>query len=268
MVVLNFIGIYLWNITVTIGALLWTVLVRLIRRLIQLAYHIVSGPVFFIIALFHGFRALFNEINAVGGWLKKGLFSMLGWIGRVLGKSLDLIMTGEIFDLIFQIVKPNTRTLSKLEIDEAKKVFGKGLTYWQVRIDEKSLLARLGARFAGSSNMGVTTFHTINFTRKIDTQPGNGDMHWLIHELAHVSQMEHIGLQYIVEALVAQNTGGYNYGGHDALKGKRLYQFNREQQADIAADYYHDVLHGSTPSENYLPLIEEFRNTGIKLGKW
>lgn len=268
MVVLNFIGIYLWNITGTIGALVWTVLIRFITRLIQLIYHILSGPVFFIKAIIHGFKVLFSEINTIGDWLKKSLFSLLGWIGRVLSKTLDLIMTGEILDLLFQIIKPNTRTLSKLEIAEAKKVFGKGVTYWQVRIDEKSLIAWLGARFAKSSNMGVTTFHTINFTRKIDTQPGNGDMQWLIHELAHVSQMEHVGLQYIAEALVAQNTEGYHYGGPEELIGKRLYHFNREQQADIAADYYQDVLYGSTSSENYLPLIREFRDTSIKLSKW
>lgn len=268
MVVFNFVGMYLWNVSVTIGALVWTIMIRFVQRLIQLIYHVISGPVLLINAVFHGFLGLFNKNKRVDIRIGQALLVLLGWIGRVLGKALDVAMVGELIDLLFQIIKPNTRKLTKLEITEAKKVFGKGVTYWQVHIDEKSLIARLGAKFAKSENMGVTTFHTINFTGKVNSQPGNRDMQWLIHELAHVCQMEHVGLQYIVEALVAQNTDGYEYGGYDALKGKRLYQFNREQQADIAADYYFHVLHGNSSSENYLPLIGEFRDTRIKLTKW
>lgn len=177
-----------------------------------------------------------------------------------MGKTLDIILLGELLDLIFQLIKPNQRTLSKSELEEAKKVFGNGLNYWQVRIDENSLLAWLGAKYNGSKNLGVTTFHTINFTRRLNVSPGNHDMNWLIHELAHVVQMEHAGVQYIVEALVAQNTGGYHYGSPKALVGKQLKDFNREQQAEIAAHYYQDVLYGNTSSDYFKQLIAEFQN--------
>jgi hypothetical protein len=95
--------------------------------------------------------------------------------------------------------------------------------------------------------MGVTTAHTINFNKKIAAAPGNGDMAWLIHELGHVAQYTYVGIQYMGEAIHAQATGGYAYGGGAALAGKKLSDFNREQQADIMRDYYRLVVYGSSP---------------------
>jgi hypothetical protein len=261
MKVIRAIGLYLWNVIKSTAAVPWTLVTGIMRRLFLLVYHIVSGPVLFTASLVQGFSLLFNQPKQVMDWLGKGLLGIFIWIGRIISKTLDIVVLGELLDLVFQIIKPNTRTLSDLEIAEAKKVFGDALTYWQIRVDEYSLIARLGAFFAGSSNMGVTTFHTINFTRKILTAAGNRDMEWLIHELAHVSQMENTGIQYIVEALVAQYTGGYNYGGTGALSGKKLQDFNREQQAEIAADYYAYVLYGHTPAGPFVHLIDEFRDT-------
>lgn len=260
MKIITAIGNYLWNSIKCIGAIPWTIATRLIRRLFLLIYHVLSGPYFFVVGLIRGFTILFNQPKLWANWFGKSLLSILVWIGRVVSKALDVVLLGEILDLVFQLVKPNSRTLTEVEASEAQKVFGKGISYWQVRIDEFSLIAWLGARFAGSFDMGVTTFHTVNFTRKIDARPGNGDMIWLIHELAHISQMEYVGIQYLVEALVAQNTGGYHYGGPDALVGKKLKDFNREQQAEIAAHYYQDVLYGNISPDSFLPLIEEFRN--------
>src|SRR5690606_11317723 len=93
---------------------------------------------------------------------------------------------------------------------------------------------------------GVTTGHTINFNKKISAAPGNNDMAWLVHELGHVGQYTYVGLQYIGEAIHAQATGGYNYGGGAALAGKDLKDFNREQQADILRDYYKHVVYGTS----------------------
>lgn len=257
---ITIIGNYLWNIIKSIGAIPWTIATRLIRRLFLLIYHVLSGPVLFFIGFYHGIMLLFKQPKQWTSWFGKSLLLILAWIGRVVSKILDVVLLGELLDLVFQLVKPNSRVLTELEVSEAQKVFGKGISYWQMRIDELSLIAWLGARFAGSFDMGVTTFHTVNFTRKLDAKPGNGDMTWLIHELAHVSQMEYVGIQYLVEALVAQNTGGYHYGGPSALVGKKLKDFNREQQSEIAANYYGDVLYGNTSPDSFLPLIEEFRN--------
>jgi hypothetical protein len=252
------IGNYVWNSIKSIGAVIWTINTRLYIRLFRLISHIISGPIFFFLGLFKGIKLLFSQPGQWIAWLLKSLISILAWIGRVVSKIMDVALLGELLDLIFQMVKPNSRTLTQVEMEEARKVFGDNMFYWQIRIDEYSLIAKLGARFSGSFNMGVTTFHTINFTGKIVAGPGNPDMRWLIHELAHAGQMEQVGIQYIVEALVAQNTGGYDYGGPNALVGKQLKNFNREQQADIVADYYYNVLYGNTSPDYYLHLIEEF----------
>lgn len=259
------IGMYLLNCLKSIAAIPWSVLSDLLKRIFLFLYHLVSGLFFLGVGLYLNFQLLFTQIKKWPKWFGKVFISIVAWIGRLVSKILDMVMVGEILDLVFQVLKPNSRSLSDTELTEAKKVYGDGLRYWQIRIDEYSLIAKLGALFAGSKNMGVTTFHTINFTRKIVAAPGNGDMDWLIHELAHVCQMQHVGIQYLVEALVAQYTGGYNYGGTEALKGKTIHDFNREQQADIAADYYTKALYGNTPVDYFMPIINEFRNAN---GLW
>jgi hypothetical protein len=187
-------------------------------------------------------------LKGFGKWIWDGIVGGLAWIGRYLAKLLDIIGLGEIWTFLMNIIKFwSTRTLNGIEEAEARKVFAGSISYWQVRIDEMSLIAKVGAWFAGSSGMGVTTGHTINFNKKISAAPGNSDMAWLVHELAHVAQYTYVGLQYMGEAIHAQATEGYNYGGGAALAGKNLSDFNREQQADIIKDYYRHVVHGSSP---------------------
>ncbi len=156
--------------------------------------------------------------------------------------------------------------MTPLEIQEAQRVFGDAINYKHVRIDEDSWIARVGAKNARATQMGVCTFYTINFTRKIHTDIGNADMNWLIHELVHVMQMKYTGSQYMIEAIFAQMTDGYNYGGPQNLYGKHYRQFNREQQGNIAQHYYHfclflrpSRLYGEMPIDAYLPLIDEMR---------
>jgi hypothetical protein len=153
------------------------------------------------------------------------------------------------------VVKFNTRTLTQAEKTEAEKVFGSSISYWQVRIDEYSLIAIIGSLFSGGGGMGVTTFHTINFNRKLSVAPGNTDMAWLIHELVHVSQMEHVGMQYLGEAIHAQATAGYTY----TFGEPHLRDYNREQQADIVKDYY-IALSAGTSTAAYTTYIAELRN--------
>lgn len=256
----RFIGFWLWNIIQSLVAVPYTLILDFPKRFLLLFYHIISGTTYLFLGIYLNFKLLFTQIKSWPTWILKRIIAVLAWVGRLIGKSLDTVAFGEILDLIFQILKPNSRALTDIEKTEAKKVFGNGIRYWKVRIDEFSLIAKSGALFAGTKNMGVTTFHTVNFTKKIVSEPGSGDMEWLIHELAHVCQMEHAGSQYIVEALFAQYTEGYDYGGSSALKGKTLRDFNREQQAEIAADYYRKVLNGHHSDEIFLPLIKEFNN--------
>jgi len=138
-------------------------------------------------------------------------------------------------DLLWRIIKFNTRSLTQMERNEALSVFGDSINYSKVLIDEYSLIAWLGSKINRCLGMGVTTFHTINFNQKIRAAAGNSDMKWLIHELTHIAQMEQAGSQYLVEAFHAQATEGYGYTPGEK---PHLRDYNREQQASIVADYY------------------------------
>ena len=91
----------------------------------------------------------------------------------------------------------------------------------------------------------------------------------MVHELVHVYEFEKIGSVYIYEALRAQRTGGYDYGGPDRLvadraNGEHFKDYNREQQGQIAQDYYAAVVGPGLPDtdplrQKYEPLIDELR---------
>jgi len=189
------------------------------------------------------------------------------WLGRVLCFMLDILGWAEWLDLFWQITKPNTRPMSLLETIEARKIFGDSLPYNKIRIDESSFIAHIGAWIHGARQMGVCTFYTINFTRQIKPAIGNQDMAWLIHELVHVAQMEHIGSRYMGESIYAQLTTGYHYGNPILLPQQSLRDFNREQQGDIIQHYYYHVLykrwhnHYSFPRKvDYQPIIQDLRD--------
>jgi hypothetical protein len=205
-------------------------------------------------------------VKGFAKWIWEGFKGGAAWLGRLIAKLLDMVGFGEIMDLIFNIFKVNTRTLTSIEKQEAFKVFQGSISYWQVRIDEASLISAIGSFFSGGGGMGVTLFHTINFNQKLNAAAGNGDMRWLIHELTHVSQYEHVGSQYIGEAIHAQATVGYTYGDGAGLVGKNLKDLNREQQADIVAHYYYYILSGHTDSRfsgytsEYQRMIDQARS--------
>jgi hypothetical protein len=182
-------------------------------------------------------------------WLRQGKafpledFGM--WWLRLVTKTLDVFSVGEMLNTLMALVKFNTRALTDVELAEAKKVFGDSLDYYKIRLDEWSMIAHIGnwvyqVRFPDEpkQSMAITICNTILFTRKLNTEPGNRDMAWLIHELTHVAQYQHVGSQIIFEALIDQGREGYAYGGAEALPGRELNSFNREQQGDIVKDYY------------------------------
>jgi len=180
-----------------------------------------------------------GAITQEGKYYHKGvqvsLLFLTVWAGRAIAKILDICSIPEFMDFLWQIIKPNTRRLTRVEEQEARKVFGDSINYKKVHIDENSLLALLGAKRHKCSGMGITSFRTINFNKKIKAAPGNSHMKLLIHELAHVSQMEHVGSRYMIGASYARATEGYGY----TLGAKPHFRdYNREQQASIAADYY------------------------------
>ena len=124
------------------------------------------------------------------------------------------------------------------------RIAGDRQYYWRVRIDEWSLIAHYGAwdyrrrRKKKASGMAMTIYNTIHFSRRLETGAGEDDMDWLIHELTHIAQHERLGGVFMVESLIAQGGQGYDYGGPPSLAGRNFSDFNREQQGDIAKDYY------------------------------
>ena len=112
-----------------------------------------------------------------------GLLSSATRAGRIIAKVLNFYALPEAVDYsLWQTIKSNTRSLTPIEEQEARSVFGYSTSYWQVRINECSLIARIGVKINRCPDMGITTFHTINFNRKINTAAGNSEMKWLIHE--------------------------------------------------------------------------------------
>ncbi|MFW5707000.1 MAG: hypothetical protein ACOC12_03680 [Bacteroidota bacterium] len=177
-------------------------------------------------------------------WLNFGL-----WLAELVIYCLEIAGAGEILETINDFIKFRTRSMTSAEITEAEKVFGNRIDYARVRIDEYSLIAWIGMKNKKATQMGVTTFYTINFSRKINPAPGTSDMAWLIHELVHVWQYRQLGAVYMTRALYAQYSDGYNYHGIEKLfenRDRGLAAFNLEQQGEILADYYR-VLSGRQP---------------------
>jgi len=88
--------------------------------------------------------------------------------------------------------------------------------------------------------------------------------------MVHVYQFEGIGSIYIWQALAAQRSKeGYRYGGWEKLaedrqNGWRFSNYNREQQGQIAQDYYDDVLTPNLPPDSptrlaFQPFIDDLQ---------
>lgn len=167
--------------------------------------------------------------------MRYNLLSLAFNTGLVIAKILDICAFPAVMDYLWQIIKFDTRNFTEIEQQEAKSIFENRINYQKVHIDEASFIAWMVAKLKKYSGMGITTFHTINFNRKLNTAAGNSDMKWLIHELTHVAQMENTGSQYLVEAFYAQASEGYKYRLGEK---KHFREYNREQQACIVADYY------------------------------
>jgi hypothetical protein len=151
------------------------------------------------------------------------------------------------------------RSLSEMEFSQVHDVFGDSLRYSDIWLIEgvqwPNTIDRLGAWIRGetpSLNNAITLGNRIYFPILLRTSEENlhsghlGHFAWLIHEMTHVWQYQHIGFVYFLQALWGQIRLGrdvYDYGGkqglHDALtEGNDILAFNPEQQGDIVRDYY------------------------------
>lgn len=140
---------------------------------------------------------------------------------------LDLGLVLDVYEVLCNAFKRQTRPLSDGEKFLARLVFGNALPLELVRIDES---ARIGTRSTGIVYVSGFTINSWGeFSEAI-----------LIHELVHVWQYCQQGAAYIPRALRAQRTEmGYNYGGLAALRRARhISEFNLEQQGDLVMDYF------------------------------
>jgi hypothetical protein len=164
------------------------------------------------------------------------------WVLTLLSRVFDVLGGPELFEFILHLVT-KARPLTGEEITAGSSVLGPSAIRWgDVRVSESGLLELV---FALNQGRAFVTFHTINL-------PSGESIDTVVHELTHVYQYEQAGSVYLGQALHAQaarGAGAYNYGGPAGLvaaksSGKHYRDFNREEQAQIAQDYYKYVILG------------------------
>lgn len=184
----------------------------------------------------------------------------MAWILRVFDASYG----PRLFEAIWHFLT-RASGLSQTETRAASSVLGtNAIRYDAVRVAEGGLL---GLIFKLNKRRAFTSFHTINLSRSGSHSRLHLDI--VVHELTHVYQFETVGSIYIWQSLRAQRTNGYEYGGWQQLKvnwsnGKHFREYNREQQGQIAQDYYSDVVAKGLLAEDpirqaYEPFIDELR---------
>jgi hypothetical protein len=173
------------------------------------------------------------------------------------------------------------RSLHAWEIQEARRVFGDQMHFDRVRVHEcakwPNTINSLGLRIKkmdpskiqpNAITLGNNCFFPVNLQANPvpPDDPRHRDICWLMHELTHAWQYQHMGWIYLVRALSAQirlKSKAYDYGGenglHDASRnGWRLDHFNMEQQGDIARDYYWRICHNYDASA-WVPYVQQFQ---------
>ena len=163
-------------------------------------------------------------------------------------KILDLLQIPKILQVLLRLLT-HTSVLTAEELEASGQVLGpETVQYPKVRIAEGGVMALV---FKMNGDRAMTLFHTINLPAK--GHHSRGHLKLLVHDMVHVKQFEKDGSVYLAQAVQAQKTEGYKYGGWQGLAkkrpgGKRFSDFNREQQGQIAQDYYDDVLIADPPS--------------------
>ncbi len=169
-------------------------------------------------------------------------------------KTLDFLRGPTIFRLVWHLLTRVSR-LTQDETDAASQVLGPdSVRYAKVRVAQGGILKLM---FKKNGDRAFTLFHTINLPASGHHSRGNLDL--LVHEMVHVHQFEQVGSVYIWQALRAQKTEGYSYGGWEQLaedrqNGRRFSDYNREQQGQIAQDYYNKVMTPVLPADSQVRL--------------
>ena len=160
------------------------------------------------------------------------------WIFNI----VDIFRIPRVLEIVWHLLT-EVSALTEQEIKAGIAVLGTdAISYSAVRVAQRRILNVI---FKLNGNRAFATFHTINLPQIGSNARAQLDV--TVHELIHVFQYERIGSVYIWEAIRAQQTKGYSYGGwqqlqHDRENGKHFRDFNREQQAQIAQDYYNYIV--------------------------
>ena len=185
-------------------------------------------------------------------------------LAKPIFKILDLLQLPKILEFLLRLLT-RTSELTAEEFEAAGQVLGpEAVQYPKVRIAEGGVMALV---FKINGDRAITLFHTINLPAK--GHHSRGHLKLLVHEMVHVKQFEKVGSVYLAQAVRAQKTEGYDYGGWQGLAkkrtgGKRFSNYNREQQGQIAQDYYDDVLMPNLPPDDptrlaFQPFIDDLQ---------
>jgi hypothetical protein len=254
------IGTVAWEKLSLLGELAWDFVSLLPTRVVRLVveqWESVSSALSRLIA------GIGQGIN--WKWIKQALIDAAFWAFELLVHALEVTGIVDALQLIWGMIF-HTRELTEPEIRASRDVHGDHLIpYAKTRVDQHSYLVRLGKwvnQLFGDKNAGeraITTFHIIHAPEVLDLPTA-------VHELTHVAQYEHVGAVYMPQALHGQTSEmGYDYG--DLVKarteGRHYKDFNREQQAQIAEDYYL-VTHGGVAmfggaAADLRPFIDEMQ---------
>jgi hypothetical protein len=135
------------------------------------------------------------------------------------------------------LFRRHLRPLTAEEIAASLAVHGPSLIpYARVRVHERSPISWIASRNTGAATAVATG-------RVIHLPPGLTPLSVMVHELTHVLQYERRGPIYMHDALLAQQTAGYDYGD---VRGKPFSAFNPEQQGALCEDYYVALLGDAT----------------------
>ncbi len=156
-----------------------------------------------------------------------------------------------------------SRSLHDWETRVARTVFAEAIDYRRVRVHEGAgwantiddwarRLRAMRSRPAQQHNaiaLGFHCFFPVRLPHPVEQMQVMpiASMSWLLHELTHVWQFQHMGWRYLLLALAAHLREGaqvYNFGGEVGLRrcrrqGWKLQSFNLEQQAAIVQSAHH-----------------------------
>jgi hypothetical protein len=232
--VVKAIGTWLFEKLALLGSLAWDFIrflpFRLWRLIIE-SWELVSGLFGWL------WKGLKDGVS--WAWVWDGFKRGLNWCIETLIRMLELFGITDALQFVWGLIF-HTRNLTDAERGASELVHGKGLIpYWEVRVDEGSYMVKLGKwlnsfKDPGAQERAITTMHIIQAPKGIDLET-------TVHELTHVVQYEKTGAVYMPQALHGQASKmGYDYGDltKAVAEGKHYKDFNREQQAQIAEDYY------------------------------